>query len=56
MLCPYSSATLSFRNPSFEVDNGGLEGRLLGARDWDLRRFLHQVRRLAEGALPQSDR
>lgn len=56
MLCPYRSATLSFGNLSFEVDNGGLEGRFLGARDGDLRRFLQKIRGLAEGALPQPDR
>lgn len=56
MLCPCRSATLSFGNLSFEVDNGGLEGRFLGARDGDLRRFFQKVRGLAEGALPQPDR
>lgn len=51
MLISYHFDTLSF-----EVDNGGLEGRILGARDWELRRLVPEVYGLAEGALPQPDR
>lgn len=56
MLCLYRSDTLSFGNSSFEVDNGGLEGRFLGGRDWELRGLVPEVRGLAEGALSQPDR
>lgn len=56
MLYPCLCAALRFGNSSFKVDNGGLEGRVLGVRDWELRRLLQDVCGFAEGALPQTDR
>jgi hypothetical protein len=56
MLCLYRSDTLSYGNWGFEVDNGGLEGRFIGGRDWELRGLVPEVRGFAEGAHPQPDR
>lgn len=56
MHSPRAYPVLRFEISSFEVGNGGLEGRLFGGRGWDFGRVVPEVFGFAKGAIPHSDR